>query len=119
MSKETSKEMSGTAALGRRVTRAGFLGLTPEDEAFVAIRLALHRKLKEAREAKGLTQSALAARIGSSQSRVAKAEAGAESISLDLLLRAMLATGATPREIGEAIATAVAVERDGEALAVA
>ena len=33
--------------LGSEVTRAELLGLTPEDEAIVNIRLALHRKLKE------------------------------------------------------------------------
>lgn len=85
------------------VTRAEFLGLTPEDEAIVNIRLALHRKLKEARARSGLSQAALAQRIGSSQSRIAKAEAGSREISLDLILRAAIASGATSREIGEAI----------------
>ena len=89
--------------LGREVTRAEFLGLVPEDEALVNIRLALYRKLKEARLRSGLTQTALAAKIGSSQSRLAKAEAGDASISIDLLLRATLAAGVTPREIGEAL----------------
>ena len=101
------KTETGTALLGREISRAEFLELTPEDEALIAIRLALHRKLKQAREENGLTQSVVAKRIGSSQSRVAKAEAGDASISLDLLLRAMLATGATPREIGQVIADAV------------
>lgn len=89
--------------LGQVVTRAELLGLTPEDEAIVNIRLALHRTLKEARARSGLSQSALAGRIGSSQSRIAKAEAGSGEISLDLILRAAIASGATAREIGEAI----------------
>ena len=89
--------------LVEEVTRAEFLGLTPEDEAIVNIRLALHRKLKEARARSGLSQAALAQRIGSSQSRIAKAEAGSREISLDLILRAAIASGATSREIGEAI----------------
>ena len=92
-----------TEDLVEEVTRAEFLGLTPEDEAIVNIRLALHRKLKEARARSGLTQAALAQRIGSSQSRIAKAEAGSREISLDLILRAAIASGATAREIGEAI----------------
>lgn len=92
-----------TTDLGQVVTRAELLGLTPEDEAIVNIRLALHRKLKEARARSGLSQSALAERIGSSQSRIAKAEAGSREISLDLILRAAIASGATAREIGEAI----------------
>ncbi len=92
--------------LGEIVTRAELLGLTPEDEAIVNIRLALHRTLKSARARSGLSQSAVAERIGSSQSRVAKAEAGKQEISLDLILRATIASGATAREIGEAITAA-------------
>ena len=88
---------------GEIVTRAEFLGLTPEDEAIVNIRLALYRKLKEVRARSGLTQAALAERIGSSQSRIAKAEAGSSQISLDLILRATIACGASAAEIGEAI----------------
>lgn len=92
-------------ALGRKVTRAEFLALTPEDEGFVNIRLALYHKLKEARVRSGLSQTVLAEKIGSSQSRLAKAEAGDVSISIDLLLRATLAAGTTMREIGEALAS--------------
>ena len=90
-------------ALGQIVTRAEFLGLAPEDEAIVNIRLALHRKLKEARARSGLSQSALAERIGSSQSRIAKAEAGSREVSLELIIRAAVASGATAAEIGAAI----------------
>lgn len=98
-----------TNELVEEVTRTEFLGLTPEDQAIVNIRLAVHRKLKEARKRSGLSQTAVAERIGSSQSRVAKAEAGKQEISLDLILRAAIASGATAKEIGEAIrATAVA-----------
>lgn len=96
--------------LGSETTRAEFLGLTPEDEAIIAIRLALYRKLKETRVRSGLTQTELAERIGSSQSRVAKAEAGDASVSLELLIRATVAGGATAGEIGEAIADNPAVE---------
>ena len=42
--------------------------------------------------------------LGSSQSRVAKIEAGESNVSFDLLVRALLATGAKPREVGQAIA---------------
>ena len=92
-----------TDELGIEVTRAQLLGLTPEDEAIVNIRLALHRKLKEARARSGLSQSALAQRIGSSQSRIAKAEAGSREISLELLIRATIASGVSAGEIGQAI----------------
>jgi alkylhydroperoxidase/carboxymuconolactone decarboxylase family protein YurZ len=48
----------------------------------------------------------LAEKLQSSQPRVAKAEGGDSSVSMELLVRAMLATGATPKEIGKAIAVA-------------
>ena len=54
---------------------------------------------------KGLSQSALAKLLNSSQSRVAKMEAGDPTVSLDLLVRALLATGTTPRELARTIAS--------------
>lgn len=94
------------SSLVQEVTIAEFLQLTPEEEALVRIRLALHRKLKAAREQSHLTQEEVAQRIGSSQSRIAKAERGDAGVSFELLMKAMLATGATPREIGDAIGEA-------------
>jgi len=82
-----------------------FLDLTPEEAALIEIKLALSKSLRERRE-KRMTQVELAERMHSSQPRIAKAEGGDRSVSLDLLMRAMLATGATPREIGTAIASA-------------
>jgi predicted XRE-type DNA-binding protein len=82
-----------------------FLDLTPEEAALIEIKLALSKSLRERRE-KQMTQVELAERMHSSQPRIAKAEGGDRSVSLDLLMRAMLATGATPREIGTAIAGA-------------
>ncbi len=94
------------AAKGWKVgTVAEFLELTPQESALIEIKLALSRTLKQ-RRAKQMTQAELARRIRSSQPRVAKVEGGSNSVSLDLLVRAMLATGATPREIGKAIAAA-------------
>jgi transcriptional regulator with XRE-family HTH domain len=51
-----------------------------------------------------MTQKELADKLHSSQPRVAKAENGDASVSIELLIRAMLATGATPQEIGQVIA---------------
>jgi len=51
-----------------------------------------------------MTQAQIAEKIQLSQSRIAKAENGHNSISMELLVRAMLATGATPKDIGKAIA---------------
>jgi hypothetical protein len=84
-------------------TVAEFLGLTSEESALIEIKLALAHSLRERRQ-KRMTQAQLAEKIQSSQSRVAKAEIGDSSVSLELLVRAMLATGASPKEIAKAIA---------------
>lgn len=76
-----------------------FLGLSDEEAIFVELKLALSESLRERRAAQGITQAELARRIGSSQSRVAKMEAGDRSVALDLLVRGLLATGATRQDI--------------------
>lgn len=80
-----------------------FVELTPEEAAFVETRLALSRFLRSRRTAQHLSQAALAKRLKSSQSRVAKMEAADASVSVDLLLRALFALGAKRRDIAMAI----------------
>lgn len=81
-----------------------FLGLPPEESAYIEIKLSLARELKKVRLKKGLSQTALASKLGSSQSRVAKMEAADAQVSLDLIVRSLLATGKRPREIARAVA---------------
>jgi DNA-binding XRE family transcriptional regulator len=91
-------------ARGWRVgTAQEFLGLSADEAAFVELKLALSRALRAQRRARRLTQVQLAKRIGSSQSRVAKMEAGDPTVTLDLLIRSLLALGAKPRDIGKTI----------------
>jgi len=78
---------------------ADFLQLSPEEATFIELKLALAAALKELREKGGLSQTALAARLGSSQSRVAKMEAGDNSVSLDLLIKSLLTIGAGSADI--------------------
>jgi hypothetical protein len=80
-----------------------FLGLSPEEAALVETRLALSQAVRSRRIAHGLTQGELARRLKSSQSRVAKMEAGDKTISVDLLVRALFSLGAKPRDIGRAL----------------
>ena len=61
----------------------------------VDMKLALSAKLRKTREQQNLSQTDLAKRMGSSQSRVAKMEAGDPGVSLDLLVEGLLAVGAT------------------------
>jgi DNA-binding XRE family transcriptional regulator len=86
-------------------TVSEFLELTPAENTLIEIKLALSRSLK-ARRQKVMTQVELAEKIHSSQPRIAKVENGDASVSIELLIRAMLATGATLQEIGKVIAEA-------------
>lgn len=85
-------------------TAEEFLELTPEEAELVEVRLALSDTLREKRDAAGLSQVELARKVGSSQSRVAKMEAGDPSVSMDLLMRTLFATGATRADVAHAIA---------------
>jgi DNA-binding XRE family transcriptional regulator len=97
----------------KRLERAGwqvgststFLGLTPIEEHLVDMKRTLGARLRKVREQGHLTQTELAKRMGSSQSRVAKMEAGDPAVSLDLLVHGLLAAGATRREIATALGT--------------
>lgn len=80
-----------------------FLGLSNEEEALIEMRLSLSRSLRERRVEGGLSQSDLAAKMGSSQSRIAKMEAADSSVSLDLLIRSLLILGASTKDIARAI----------------
>ena len=91
-----------------------FLGLTAEEARFIELKLALSRWLRERREVQKLTQVDLAQRLKSSQSRIAKMEAGDPSVSLDLLIRSLFALGATKRDLARVIAASKA-PREGHA----
>ena len=83
---------------------AGFLGLTSEEEALIELRLKLAEGLKDRRIRKRLTQVDLAKAVNSSQSRVAKMEAGDPTVSIDLLVRSLIALGASNRDLARIIA---------------
>ncbi len=80
-----------------------FLGLTDSESEFVEIKLALARKLRQYREEHRWTQAEFARRVGSSQSRVAKMESADPTVSVDLLVRSLLAAGANRREVGRVV----------------
>jgi DNA-binding transcriptional regulator YiaG len=83
-----------------------FLELTPEEAAVVELKLRLSDALRARRTRLRLSQEAVANRLGSSQSRVAKMEAGDASVTLDLLVRALVGLGATPNDVAKAMLTA-------------
>ena len=83
-----------------------FLNLSDADSVLVEIRVVLARALRSQRTQRHLSQSDLAKVLGSSQSRIAKMEAGDPSVSLDLLVRSLVTSGSTSADIGRAIAAA-------------
>jgi len=83
---------------------AEFLEMSEVEAQFLEIKLALARLLRATRTRRKLTQIELAELIGSSQSRVAKIEAGDPSVSVDLLVRSLLAAGAKPQDLARAVA---------------
>ncbi|MDZ7668315.1 MAG: helix-turn-helix transcriptional regulator [Gammaproteobacteria bacterium] len=90
---------------GWRLGNAGdFLGLSAEETAYIELKLALGQRLKTAREKKGVTQTDLAKLARSSQSRVAKMEAGDPSVSMDLIVKTLLAMGVSRKQIASTIA---------------
>ena len=84
-------------------TVADFLELSPEEAQLIDIKARLAVALGQLRQKRKLTQTALAQRLGSSQSRVAKMEAGDRSVSLELLFRCLLTLGATRQELAKVI----------------
>jgi DNA-binding XRE family transcriptional regulator len=87
-------------AAGWRVgTVSEFLGLTDEEAALIELKLDLARAVKTERVRHRLTQEELGKLLGSSQSRVAKMEAGDPTVSIDLLVRFLLRLGASRRDL--------------------
>jgi DNA-binding XRE family transcriptional regulator len=78
-----------------------FLNLSSEEAAYVELKLALSKNLREYRRQRKLTQEDLARLLKSSQSRIAKIEAGDPSVSLDLLVRSLLTLGASRKNLAQ------------------
>jgi predicted metal-binding transcription factor (methanogenesis marker protein 9) len=95
------------ASKRKRLEKAGwkvgsaqeFLNLSAEEAAYIEVKLNLAKELFKRRKTLRLTQVAVAKKIRSSQSRVAKMEAGDPSVSIDLLVRSLIALGETPANL--------------------
>ena len=79
-----------------------FLRLSEADAALLEMKLALSRSLRDRRKRYGLSQVQLAERLQSSQSRIAKMEAGDPSVSMDLL-SSLLLLGASSADLAKVI----------------
>jgi DNA-binding XRE family transcriptional regulator len=76
-----------------------FLDLSAEEEAYLEFKLQLAKNLQKRRLEKKLTQVELARMLKSSQSRIAKMEAGDPTVSIDLLIRSLFALGVSPKTL--------------------
>jgi transcriptional regulator with XRE-family HTH domain len=84
-------------------TAEEFLGLSSAEAAYVELRLKLGEALRARRRRRSLSQAELARLLRSSQSRVAKMEGGDPGVSLDLLIRSLLALGVSRRDLARVI----------------
>lgn len=80
-----------------------FLELSEEEISLIEMKLALAKYLKDSRRKKKLTQDQLAHALHSSQSRIAKMEAGDPSVSLDLLVKSLLSIGTSHKQLARVI----------------
>lgn len=81
-----------------------FLGLSDAEVALIDIRISLAKEIRTLRKANRLTQGQLAKRIRSSQSRVAKMEAGDPTVSIDAMFKSLVTLGASRKQLSKALA---------------
>lgn len=82
-----------------------FFGLSDEESSYIELKIKLSTNLRKLRTEHNITQVELAKILKSSQSRVAKIETGDPSVSLDLIIRSLLALGTSKKEIARAISS--------------
>jgi ribosome-binding protein aMBF1 (putative translation factor) len=99
-----SKKANLEAAGWKIGNATDFLGLSADEATYIELKLALSEELRKKRLKKKLTQIELAQLVASSQSRVAKMEAGDATVTVDLLVKSLLALGTTRKQLAHAIA---------------
>lgn len=80
-----------------------FLGLTDAEATYIELKLLLSKNLAKCRQRKKLTPVAFAKLLGSSYSQVTMIETGNTSVSLDQLVRSLLALGTTRQSLAKMI----------------
>jgi DNA-binding XRE family transcriptional regulator len=101
---DTEKRQRLAKAGWKTGTAGQFLHLTRQEELYIELKTSLCQQLKRQRQRSHLTQEELARLVRSSQSRIAKMERCDPSVSIDLLVKSLLAIGTTRRQIARAIA---------------
>ena len=80
-----------------------FLGLSEAEAELIEMKLALAEDLRARRIERHLNQTQVARVLGSSQSRVAKMEAADASVTIDLLIKALLKLGARRKDVARVV----------------
>ena len=82
----------------------GFLGLSADESTYIEVKWALAGLIVERRKASSLSQSVLAGQVKTNQSRLANMDNADATVSVDLLVRTLLSTGASRQDIARVIA---------------
>lgn len=91
----TKEKKAKLEEAGFVVTSAtNWLGLTDEESKIVEMRVALAKEIEKLRVEQGLTQAALAKRLNTKQSGVARMINNPDSSTIDNLMKTMIAMGA-------------------------
>ena len=77
----------------------GFLGMSPEEAAYLEVKLTLAREVEAQRKKAGLSQSELAVKLKNRQPNIARIEKAQQSVTIDALVKTLLSLGLTPRKI--------------------
>jgi DNA-binding XRE family transcriptional regulator len=114
---KSSKRQKLEAAGWKVGSASDFLGLSREEESLIDMKIALANQFKLRRRERKMTQSEVAKRLGSSQSRIAKMEVADKSVSLDLLVRSLLSLGETRQEIAGTLGLTVTKKKSNRSAA--
>lgn len=99
-----AKKRKQIAAAGYQVTdSADWLGLTPQEQAIVNMRVNLALEIERVRKASHITQQALAEKIGTRQSGVARMLKNPTTATIDSLIKTLLLLGTSPKRIAALI----------------
>jgi DNA-binding transcriptional regulator YiaG len=99
MEKNKQKKLEATGWKIGNVT--DFLELSEEESAYIELKLSLSKNLKKRRRSLKITQKDFARIIKSSQSRVAKMEAGDPTVSIDLLVKSLFALKTSKQQVAQ------------------
>ncbi len=97
-------ERQALESAGFRIgTVQDFLGLEDWEAQLIELKYRARKTGRRLREVGELTQHEVAKRIKSSQSRIAKIEAGSADVTLDLLARYLFAVGGSFEDLDEGV----------------